>query len=58
MVGVAQNDLGLDVGFQLGHVNALHRALCAHRHKNRRLDLAVIRRDQTSSSVRFCVCIL
>ena len=42
MIGVTQDDLGLDILFQLGHVDAFHCALCSDRHKNGRLNYPVI----------------
>ena len=42
MVGVAEYNVGIDVLLQLALMYGLHRTSCAHRHKNGRLNLAVI----------------
>jgi hypothetical protein len=41
MIGVTQDDLGIEIAQQIPLQNALNRGLRAHRHKHRRLDLAM-----------------
>src|SRR5690606_29795412 len=42
VIGVAQNDLCLDIVSKFGLVDRLHRAGSSHRHKNRGLDIAMV----------------
>ena len=42
MIGISQNNLGIDLGFELGEVNCLDRAGCAYGHEYRCLYRSVI----------------
>ena len=51
MIGVAQNDLRLDVISQLGHVHSLDSPHRAHRHENGGLDLAMVGRYESGTRI-------
>jgi hypothetical protein len=45
MIGIPQNDLGIDIIFKFALVDTFNRSGCPHRHKNGRLDDSVGRFD-------------
>ena len=58
VIGIAQNDLRLDVLLQLRQVHALDGTHGAHRHEDRRLYLPVVGRYQACAGIGLAVCIL
>ena len=58
VVGVAQNDLRLDVLLQLRQVHTLDGTHGTHRHEDRRLYLPVVGRYQACAGIGLAVCIL
>ena len=55
MLGVAEDDLGLDVLLKVSMIYALYRAYSAHRHEYRRLYLSMVRGDHTAAGRRLGV---
>ena len=51
VIGVAQDDLGLDVLAQFGHMDSLDGSHGAYWHEDRGLDLAVVGRDESSAGI-------
>ena len=49
VIGIAQNDLRLDVLAQLGHVNRLNSTHRSHRHENRGLNLTVVGSNESGA---------
>ena len=58
MIGVTQDNLGVDIFFQLGHVDSFHCALCSDRHKNGRLDYPVVGCNQARPCICFSIVVL
>ena len=58
VVGVAQNDLRLDVVLQLRQVHALDGAQGTYGHEDGSLDLPVVGRYQACAGIGLAVCIL
>ena len=55
VIGVAEDDLCLDVVFQFMQMHRLHRGLRAYWHEDGRLDVAMICMDDAGTGVRFRV---
>ena len=58
MIGVAQNNLSLDFIMEVAISNTFHAANRTDRHEDGRLDLAVVGRDETSTSIGKFICLL
>ena len=58
MIGVAQNNLCLDIFFQFCYMYSFNSAQCSHRHEDRCLYLPVVCCYQTCTGITFSVCIL
>ena len=56
MIGVAQNNLGLDIQFQIPVIHALHRAHRSHWHKDGSEDFPVVRGDDSRAGGGGRVC--
>ena len=58
MIGVAQNDLGLNLFAQLVEVDAFYTSTGADWHEDRSKNLPMIRGEFASAGIRLCICML
>ena len=58
VIGVAQNDLCLNLFFEVADIDALHASHCADGHEDGRLDLSVVGGYQSGTSIAVWVCML
>ena len=52
VIGIAQNNLGLNILFQLVQMDSLHRSQCSHRHKDRGFNLSMVGCYQSGPCIR------
>ena len=55
MIGVAENDLGVDIFSQFVHVDGFHASYCAYRHEDGGRDVAVVGMQYASAGFAFGV---